>query len=497
MARFPVGVCVAAAAVFGAQAVAQRAGQALRAVTAPEGTFLASQTGPALKRGPMGGMDSILWTFSDPISIPQSGAIGAPASAWIGEALNTERLQRFALGGNGTPLAEFPGTHATFNPAASAAARAEDLAVFMDQAGQGGVLTVRAYISAMSSGSPPLWTFDFPASFNSSDVHNIKVSRNGRVVACVANDGAVNACVAYFLDGATGGRLGVWNGTNGTCTGIDLTDDGSRALVCHVTTARLIDTSTGGEVYSAVGSGAGGRYNISGDGSVLVVGGFSLQVYKRVNGNYQTAINFSAPTSWFAWASAVSRDGSTVGVLSHDYASNYLNTATRIWDVNSGQLLGSHFNNGSGQYQDSAWGAAMSEHGDRLVVCSWGDQAHSHPAVLVFDRQANVVGSLDPTGSPWAVDITDGGRTVLATNKSVHANVFGNGGSVTLFAETTATCYANCDGSTQPPVLNVNDFVCFQTRFAAADPYADCNHDSTLNVNDFVCFQTEFAAGCL
>jgi hypothetical protein len=59
-----------------------------------------------------------------------------------------------------------------------------------------------------------------------------------------------------------------------------------------------------------------------------------------------------------------------------------------------------------------------------------------------------------------------------------------------------APCYANCDGSTTLPLLNVNDFVCFGTRFAAADPYADCNHDSALNVNDFVCFQTAFAAGC-
>jgi agmatine/peptidylarginine deiminase len=57
-------------------------------------------------------------------------------------------------------------------------------------------------------------------------------------------------------------------------------------------------------------------------------------------------------------------------------------------------------------------------------------------------------------------------------------------------------CYANCDDSTGSPLLNVNDFVCFQSRFAAADPYADCDHSSTLNVNDFVCFQSQFAAGC-
>jgi hypothetical protein len=57
-------------------------------------------------------------------------------------------------------------------------------------------------------------------------------------------------------------------------------------------------------------------------------------------------------------------------------------------------------------------------------------------------------------------------------------------------------CYGNCDQSTLPPVLNVNDFICFQSRFAAADPYADCDRSGALNVNDFVCFQTRFAAGC-
>jgi hypothetical protein len=60
-------------------------------------------------------------------------------------------------------------------------------------------------------------------------------------------------------------------------------------------------------------------------------------------------------------------------------------------------------------------------------------------------------------------------------------------------------CYANCDGSTTAPVLNVNDFICFQSKFAANDPWANCDQSTQppiLNVNDFICFQTKFAAGC-
>jgi hypothetical protein len=68
-----------------------------------------------------------------------------------------------------------------------------------------------------------------------------------------------------------------------------------------------------------------------------------------------------------------------------------------------------------------------------------------------------------------------------------------------LAAVSTSTCYANCDGSTTVPFLNVNDFVCFQGLFAAGNSLANCDHSTSppvLNISDFVCFQSAFAAGC-
>jgi hypothetical protein len=59
-----------------------------------------------------------------------------------------------------------------------------------------------------------------------------------------------------------------------------------------------------------------------------------------------------------------------------------------------------------------------------------------------------------------------------------------------------ACCYANCDGSTDTPVLNINDFACFLDRFAAGHPTADCDASGSLNVLDFMCFLNAFAAGC-
>jgi hypothetical protein len=60
-------------------------------------------------------------------------------------------------------------------------------------------------------------------------------------------------------------------------------------------------------------------------------------------------------------------------------------------------------------------------------------------------------------------------------------------------------CYANCDGSTAAPVLNVLDFNCFLNRFAAGEPYANCDGSTAapvLNVLDFNCFLNRFGAGC-
>jgi hypothetical protein len=69
-------------------------------------------------------------------------------------------------------------------------------------------------------------------------------------------------------------------------------------------------------------------------------------------------------------------------------------------------------------------------------------------------------------------------------------------------------CYANCDQSTTPPVLNVEDFTCFINQFAAAQGlpheqqvmhYANCDQSTippVLNVEDFTCFINRFSAGC-
>jgi hypothetical protein len=76
----------------------------------------------------------------------------------------------------------------------------------------------------------------------------------------------------------------------------------------------------------------------------------------------------------------------------------------------------------------------------------------------------------------------------------------GNGSfTVDMGAIEYTRCVANCDCSTNGPILTVGDFSCFLQRFAAGDAYANCDGSTqtpTLNVADFTCFLQRFAAGC-
>ena len=59
-------------------------------------------------------------------------------------------------------------------------------------------------------------------------------------------------------------------------------------------------------------------------------------------------------------------------------------------------------------------------------------------------------------------------------------------------------CYAECDHSING-WLNANDFQCFLDRFAAGDPWANCDQSTippVLTANDFQCYLNAFAAGC-
>jgi hypothetical protein len=124
-----------------------------------------------------------------------------------------------------------------------------------------------------------------------------------------------------------------------------------------------------------------------------------------------------------------------------------------------------------------------------------------------FAPLSSLASSLNQTG-PFVRFYSIGIDPALLTTNNILTFTIDQGGDggdgwavdfLTVGVTTGTACYPNCDSSTAAPILNVNDFICFQTRFANGDSYANCDNSTSppiLNVNDFICFQTRFANGC-
>jgi trimeric autotransporter adhesin len=170
----------------------------------------------------------------------------------------------------------------------------------------------------------------------------------------------------------------------------------------------------------------------------------------------------------------------------------------------------------------------------RLAGGSWQQVPHDFSTAVVHTmrpwRGRLLLGGLFASSSPSAVGVVvwDGVNwSALAESPQVPPIVRGIvadgddlvfGGSFTVAGDRLASrigrlscgpeCYANCDGSTAAPLLNIDDFTCFINAFAAASAlphaqqlshYANCDGSTVapvLNVDDFACFINAFAAGC-
>src|SRR5262249_27434003 len=79
----------------------------------------------------------------------------------------------------------------------------------------------------------------------------------------------------------------------------------------------------------------------------------------------------------------------------------------------------------------------------------------------------------------WNTLITHVDRLEFAFGDPTRFYIFqmweAGGDAIAIYSDAGSACYANCDHSTAVPFLNVNDFVCFQSEFAAGDSRANCD----------------------
>jgi hypothetical protein len=113
----------------------------------------------------------------------------------------------------------------------------------------------------------------------------------------------------------------------------------------------------------------------------------------------------------------------------------------------------------------------------------------------VTNAAGHVSGATTTTLSLSNIVAGDAGNYRLRVTSDC-GTVYSNAATLTVGA---APCYANCDNSTVPPLLNVLDFNCFLNRFSSGEAYANCDGSTVapvLNVLDFNCFLNRFSVGC-
>lgn len=391
-----------------------------------KGTSPAARVAQRPVLSPLG---NTIWQYDDATAIADGVSIDAN-NVWGAWILSGARLTMHAITGDGTPAWSF----SSFGSGNSgvAAAKGADRSGFMESNDIGNDFLQHSFRST-SNGTPD-WSFPYPVSDPNLPASSRKVatSRDGSTIAAVVSDSVTQNSTLYVFDANTGTVTLSWTDPL-RMDGVALTDNGSMALVTQDSRATLVDTSNGNIVFTVAGSGAGSIfYPISGDGSVFAVGGSNFDVYAYNGTTYNQVIHFTRANFWFGQASTVSHDGSTVGTFGGNVADNWLSGNVYLFDVASGNMLGSYPVSGTGIYQGTPIGAGSNDNGTVMAFASWGTEFHDWPEVMVFNRTVQLISQIDFPGSAFSVDLRADGQYVVGGAKAVHANQFGDGGRIEL-----------------------------------------------------------------
>ena len=374
-------------------------------------------------------LGNTLWMVDDLNAIADGAAIDAN-DVWGAWTLQGARLSAYPIGGDGTPDFEF----SSFGNGNSgvASAKGADRMGFLESDAAGDDFRIHGFKS--TSNGIPDWSFSFPETDPNlpASSKRLAVSRDGSTIAAVVSDEPATQTSKLYVFEADTGEIRSTRTDAPRMNAVDLTDDGSVALVTEDNLAVLVDTSNGNTLFSVAGSGAGNIcYRISGDGNVFVTNGFNLDVYKFDGTTYQRVIHFGQANNWFGGASIVSRDGSTVGSFAGNFT-NWLSGEVFLFDVASAQMIGSYPVSGTGSFQGTPVGAESNDNGTVMAFASWGTEFHDWPEVMVFNRNVELISQIDFPGSAFGVDVSADGQYVVGSSKLVHANQFGSGGRIEL-----------------------------------------------------------------
>lgn len=243
---------------------------------------------------------------------------------------------------------------------------------------------------------------------------------------------------------------------------------------------------------------------VSNDGLATV--GFSTVgtetlAFRWTSGLGMTSLGDLPGGATYSASNAVSFDGIVVVGVS---ASASGNEAFRWALTNS--PTGEGLMIGLGDLPGGSFGSeALAVSSDGPIVVGYSQTASGEQA-FIWDETNGMRNLADVLVSSFGLDLT-GWTLARAVGLSANGRtIVGQGVSPAGHNEAWIAhlgdnpCYADCDATTGIGVLDIFDFLCFQSSFVAGTSYAcDCNTTTGLlvcDVFDFLCFQDAFVSGC-
>src|SRR5437867_2906776 len=212
-------------------------------------------------------LGNTLWQVDDQNAIADGVAIDAN-DVWGAWTLQGARLSAYPILGDGTPDFEFSSFDSGNSGVASA--KGADRMAYLESNAPGNDFRIHGFMS--TSNGIPDWSFPFPETDPNlpASSKRLAVSRAGSTVAAVVSDEPATQTSKLYVFEADTGEIRSSRTDALRMNAVDLTDDGSVALVTEDNLAVLVDTSNGNTLFSVAGSGAGNiSYRISGDGNVF------------------------------------------------------------------------------------------------------------------------------------------------------------------------------------------------------------------------------------